>query len=159
MMNAILDPKAIATVLESLPPHLRSLSRGIDHLGVAVRRLEDALPLYRDLLGLELLETETIESDGVKVAILDLGKGHLELLEPISSESPIAAFLDKRGPGLHHLALAVRDCEAAVNAFRQAGVRMIDTTCRPGAGGKMIAFCHPKSTGGVLLELCERVDG
>ena len=155
-MNSPLDPKTLVAVIESLPSGLRPLSRGIDHLGVAVPRLDDALLLYRDLLGLKLLQTETIESDGVRVAILDLGKGHLELLEPTSDESPVAAFLKKRGPGLHHLALAVDDCQAAVDAFRQAGVRMIDNVCRSGAGGKQIAFCHPKSTGGVLLELCAR---
>ncbi len=152
-----LDPTRVASVLEKLPPHLRPLCRGLDHLGVAVENLDEALRLYRDLLGLPLLEIEEIESDGLRAAILELGSSHLELLEPTGEDGPVAAFLRKRGGGLHHLALSVEDCAAAVEAFQQAGVRMIDERPRPGAGGKLIAFCHPKSTGGVLVELCQRV--
>jgi methylmalonyl-CoA/ethylmalonyl-CoA epimerase len=125
---------------------------------VAVRSLSDGLVLYRDLLGLPLLYEEVVESDGVHVAVLDLGHGHLELLEPTSDDSPIAAFLERRGEGLHHLALGVRDCASALEICGRAGIRCIDHHPRPGAGGKSIGFLHPKSTGGVLLELCQRVD-
>ncbi len=157
-MDFFLDPQRLIDTLEGLPPQLRPICRGLDHLGIAVRRLDAALPFYRDLLGIRLLDIETVESDGVRVAILELGEGHLELLEPLNPQSHIATFLDRRGPGLHHLALSVSDVEAAVKAFMDAGLRMIDELPRPGAGGKRIAFCHPKSTGGVLLELCQRVD-
>jgi len=156
-MSLMPDAAAIESALASLPAELKPLGRGLDHLGVAVPSLEEALRLYRDLLGLELLEMETVESDGVKVAILELGGEHLELLEPTGPESPVAKFLEKRGPGLHHMALAVTDCAAALNAFAEAGVMMLDTSPRTGAGGKLIGFCHPKSTGGLLLELCQRI--
>jgi methylmalonyl-CoA epimerase len=152
--DASLSP--LRKVLDALPAGLRPLARGLDHLGVAVESLQTALPLYRDLLELPHLKTEIDESDGVRVAILDLGGPHLELLEPCSDEGPVAKFLRKRGPGLHHLALRVTDCAAAVRAFRQAGVAMLDAEPRPGASGKLIAFCHPKATGGILLELCQR---
>jgi methylmalonyl-CoA epimerase len=149
-------PEAIQSALAELPEDLKPLSQGLDHLGVAVPSLEEALRLYRDLLGLKLVEIETVESDGVKVAILELGGGHLELLEPTGPQSPVAKFLEKRGPGLHHMALSVGDCAVALRAFADAGVQMLDTTPRPGAGGKLIGFCHPKATGGLLLELCQR---
>jgi methylmalonyl-CoA epimerase len=156
-MSVSPDAAAIEAALAMLPDELRPLSRGLDHLGVAVPSLDGALRLYRDLLGLELLEMETVESDGVRVAILDLGGGHLELLEPTGPDSPVARFLEKRGPGMHHLALAVSDCAAALRTFAEAGVEMLDAVPRPGAGGKLIGFCHPKATGGLLLELCQRV--
>jgi methylmalonyl-CoA epimerase len=157
-MSVMPDPARIESVLADLPDELKPLSHGLDHLGVAVPSLEEALRLYRDLLGLELLEMETVESDGVRVAILELGGGHLELLEPTGPDSPVAKFLQKRGPGIHHLALSVSDCATALQAFAEAGVQMLDDTPRPGAGGKLIGFCHPKSTGGMLLELCQRVE-
>ena len=156
-MSTIPDTAAIELALASLPAELKPLSRGLDHLGVAVVSLDDALRLYHDLLGLEIQGIETVESDGVKVAMLDLGGSHLELLEPTGPDSPVAKFLEKRGPGMHHMALGVTDCAAALKAFADAGVQMLDTTPRKGAGGKLIGFCHPKSTGGMLLELCQRV--
>jgi len=155
-VNFLDHPELLRKAILGLPPEARPLCDGLDHLGVAVRSLEDTLPLYRDLLELPLLGTETIERDAVRVAILDLKGAHLELLEPTSDESPVAKFLSKRGPGLHHVALRVKDCAAAVRALRDAGVSMIDETPRSGASNKLIAFCHPRSTGGVLLELCQR---
>jgi methylmalonyl-CoA epimerase len=157
-MTEVFDTARIDAALAGLPEGLRPLSLGLDHLGVAVPDLSEALRLYRDLLGLTLLETETVESDGVKVAILELGGGHLELLEPTGPGSPVARFLEKRGPGIHHVALAVKDCAAAIGVLDAAGARMLDTAPRPGAGGKRIAFVHPRSAGGVLLELCQRVE-
>ncbi len=151
----MIDPAGIARILDRLPDSIRPLSTGLDHLGIAVRDLDATIPLYHDLLGLELLYTETIESDGVRVAVLEFGGSHLELLEPTSPDSPVARFIEKRGPGLHHVALSVRDCEAALSAVAEAGFSLIDTVPRLGAGGKLIGFLHPKSTGGVLLELCQ----
>ena len=151
----MLDPTKIASILASLPEGVRPLSTGLDHLGVAVRDLDATLPLYHDMLGLELLYTETVESDKVRVAVLEFGGGHLELLEPTSDDSPVARFIEKRGPGLHHVALRVADCGTALRAVAEAGFTLIDQEPRTGAGGKQIGFIHPKSTGGVLLELCQ----
>lgn len=153
-----LDSPAIESLLASLPPRLRPLSTGLDHLGVAVTSLCGSLPLYHELLGLPLLYQEEVESDAVRVAVLDLGHGHLELLEPTAEDSPIARFLAKRGEGLHHLALGVRDCAEALRICGEAGLRRIDEQPRTGAGGKAIGFLHPKATGGILLELCQRLD-
>ena len=152
----MLDMQKVQQVLDDLPEEIRPLTTGLDHLGVAVRSLDETVPLYRDLLGLELLYQEEVASDGVKVAVFEFGGGHLELLEPTSPDSPVAKFIDKRGPGLHHVALRATDCARALGALSEAGVQLIDTTPRPGAGGKNIGFVHPKATGGVLLELCER---
>lgn len=151
----MIDPDRIADILEGLPEALLPLSSGLDHLGVAVRDLDSTLPLYHELLGLELLYTETIESDGVRVAVLEFGGGHLELLEPTGPDSPVARFIEKRGPGLHHVALRVVDCGTALQAVADAGFDLIDREPRIGAGGKLIGFLHPRSTGGVLLELCQ----
>ena len=151
-----LDPELVNQALSALPRALRTLSHGLDHIGIAVPNVREALTLYRDLLGLPLVEEEGVDYDGVKVAILDLGVGLLELLEPNKPDSPVAKFLEKRGGGVHHLALRVSDCAAAIAVCKAAGLQLIDEKPRPGAHGKFIAFVHPKSTGGVLLELCER---
>jgi methylmalonyl-CoA epimerase len=145
----------VQRALDALPAGVRPLASGLDHIGVAVESLSASLTLYRDLLGLVLLYEETVESDGVRVAVLELGGGHLELLEPTAPDTPVGRFLAKRGPGIHHVALRVRDCAAALAAVQDAGYAMLDTAPRPGAGGKQIAFVHPRSTGGVLLELCQ----
>lgn len=151
-----LDLTKVQAVLDDLPATLRPLTTGLDHIGVAVADLESSVPLYRDLLGLPLLYTDEVATDRVKVAVFDLGKGHLELLEPTGDDSPIAKFIEKRGPGLHHVALRATDCGAALNALAEVGVRLIDETPRIGAGGAHIGFVHPKATGGILLELCQR---
>lgn len=155
-MNVPLETQQIEDALDKVPESLRPLSKGLDHLGVAVEDLEAGVRFYHELLGLPLLYREEVESDLVRVAVLDLGFGHLELLEPTGEESPVAKFLAKRGPGIHHVALAVQDCQVALQAVADAGLRLIDRSPRPGAGGKQIGFLHPKSTGGVLLELCAR---
>jgi len=152
----VIDISKISEIVEQLPDWVRPLSSGLDHLGLAVKDLDAALPFYRDLLGLEHLSTETIASDQVRVAVLEFGGGHLELLEPTSPDSPVARFIEKRGPGLHHVALRVNDCEIALKALQDAGVTLIDSKPRIGAGGKIIGFVHPKSTGGVLLELSQK---
>jgi methylmalonyl-CoA/ethylmalonyl-CoA epimerase len=130
----------------------------VDHIGIAVTDLEAGVRLYRDLLGLELERIEEVPTEKVRVAMLKLdragARGHLELLQPTASEGAIAKFIAKRGPGLHHIAVAVMDIEAVMAACAAAGLELLDRTPRTGAGGRRVAFVHPKSTGGVLLELC-----
>ena len=128
----------------------------IDHLGIAVNNLEETIKLYRDVLGLEFAGEEEVAEQKVKVAFFPLGESSLEFLEPTSEDSPIAKFIAKKGPGLHHIAVGVDDVAKAIEEAKAKGMRMIDETPRYGAHGARIAFIHPKSTPGVLLELCER---
>ena len=129
---------------------------GLDHVGVVVRDLSGAIGLYRDVLGLKFEGTHVLTERGVKVAFFSIGdEAHFELLEPLNTESAIAKFLSSRGEGLHHVALKVDDIEAALEDFKKRGMTLIDEKPRPGAEGKKVAFVHPKSTRGVLLELCE----
>jgi methylmalonyl-CoA/ethylmalonyl-CoA epimerase len=123
------------------------------HIGIAVRSLEEMLPFYRDVLG--LADVPLSDSDGARIAGLAAGNALVELLEPEAPESPIAKFLAARGPGIHHLCFAVPDLDASLARCRAAGLRLIDDAPRRGAEGKRIAFLHPKSTGGVLVELTE----
>ena len=125
----------------------------VDHLGIAVPDLQQALQLWRDQLGLELTGIEEVESEGVRVAVLQAGSTRIELLEPLGPESPIAKHLDKRGPGIHHLALKVDQLEATQKQLTEAGKPPLREHAQPGAGGAMINFLHPKHSGGVLLEL------
>jgi methylmalonyl-CoA/ethylmalonyl-CoA epimerase len=127
----------------------------INHIGVAVRSIEEALTFYRDTLGMTFQGTEEVPSQQVKVAFLSVGESKIELLEPTTAESPVAKFLEKNGPGVHHLAYGVDDIRAAIAKLTEAGARMIDTEPRQGAHGALIAFLHPKSSGGVLTELCQ----
>ncbi len=128
----------------------------IAHIGIAVRNLDEALSLYHDTLGLPLQGRETVESDRVTVAFLPVGDTQVELLEATDPESPVARFIEKRGEGVHHVAFQVDDVEEALRAFRERGFRLIDETPRTGAGGARVAFVHPRSTNGVLIELCEK---
>ncbi|WML40467.1 methylmalonyl-CoA epimerase [Neobacillus sp. OS1-2] len=128
----------------------------VDHIGIAVRSLDETLPFYTDVLKLTLLGIEEVASQKVKVAFLQAGETKLELLEPVSAESTIAAFIEKRGEGIHHVALGVTSIEARIAEMKENGIRMIDEQPRPGAGGADIAFMHPKSASGVLYELCEK---
>ena len=128
----------------------------VDHLGMAVYSIEEASRLYRDVLGLQSEGIEEIPDQEVRVACFRLGEVRIELLEPTAEDSPIARFLDKKGPGLHHVAYRVDDLPATLAALRSAGIRLIDETPRRGAHGMLIAFAHPKSTGGVLMELCQQ---
>jgi methylmalonyl-CoA epimerase len=129
--------------------------RRVDHIGIAVPDLESALEPYVEGLGLRVAHEEVVEAQGVRVAMLPVGETNIELLEPTSEDSPIAKFIERRGPGIHHVALAVDDIDAALARMRGAGVRMIDDEPRPGAGGTRVAFAHPKAMGGVLVELVE----
>jgi len=125
----------------------------IDHLGIAVSSLEPAIALYQTL-GLAVAHRETVATEKVNVAMLPAGDSRIELLEPSAADSPIAKFLEKRGPGLHHVALCVPDLPAAVERLRAAGARLLNEP-RQGAGGHLYVFVHPASTGGVLLELIQ----
>ena len=130
----------------------------VDHVGIAVRDLDEGIALYRDLLGLELERCEEIPSENVRVAFLKLDRtgavGHIELLAPMSEEGNIAAFIAKKGPGLHHIAFGAENMETIMDRCREAGMRLLDEKPRVGAGGKQIAFLHPKSGNGVLIEVC-----
>lgn len=129
----------------------------IDHLGIAVHSIEEASPLYRDVLGLTTGGTEEIPDQKVRVAFFQIGEVRIELLEPTADDGPIARFLKKKGPGLHHIAYRVANLPATLAALKVAGVQLIDETPRNGAHGMKIAFAHPQSTGGVLTEFCQRV--
>jgi len=132
------------------------LVKSVDHIGIAVADLEEALKLYTETFGLELQGTEVVEEQKVKVAFLPIGDTEIELLESTDPEGPIAKFIEKRGQGIQHIALRVDDIDAALDEMRAEGIRLIDEKPRYGAGGARIAFLHPKATGGVLIELCER---
>ena len=127
----------------------------INHLGVAVASLEEALPYYRDVLGMSYQGTEEVAEQKVRVAFLQIGESKIELLEPTSVDSPIAKFLEKNGSGIHHIAYQVENIAETLAGLEQKGVRLIDRIPRQGAHGAKIAFIHPKSTGGILTEICE----
>lgn len=128
----------------------------IDHIGVAVKNLEESLKYYQETLGLELHGVEIVEEQKVKVAFLPIGDTEIELLESTDAEGPIAKYIDMKGEGVQHIAYRVDDIEKAIADMLSKGVKMIDEKPRYGAGGAKIAFCHPKSTNGVLVELCQR---
>jgi len=130
--------------------------KGIDHVGMAVNDLNEALAIYEKALGLKHERVTVVESQKLKVAFLQVGESRIELLEPLSKESTVANFLEKRGEGIHHIALRVDGLEDMLKKLQNQGVTLIDQKPRPGAEGGMIAFVHPKSLKGVLLELCER---
>ena len=127
----------------------------IDHIGIATHELDDALALWRDALGLEVDSTEAVAEQGVRVAMLPIGETHIELLEPLSQDSPVGKFLEKRGPGIHHVAIEVKDIRASLAELKVKGARLIDEAPRRGAGGCLVAFVHPASANGVLLELVQ----
>ncbi|MTI71251.1 MAG: methylmalonyl-CoA epimerase [Firmicutes bacterium] len=128
----------------------------VDHIGVAVKDLEETLKFYRDVLGLELQGTEIVKDQRVKVAFLPVGDTEMELLESTDKEGPIYKYIEKKGEGIQHIAYRVDDIEKAIKEMKEKGIKMIDEKPRYGAGGAKIAFLHPKSTHGVLVELCER---
>lgn len=126
----------------------------VDHIGIAVKSLEETIPLYEKAMGLTLLKTEEVESQKVKTAFFEAGETHIELLEPTSPESPIAKFIEKNGEGIHHVALGTDDITGQLELAAGEGIRLINETPMVGAGGKQVAFLHPKSTHGVLTEFC-----
>jgi methylmalonyl-CoA epimerase len=127
----------------------------IDHIGIATERLEDAAAVWRDALGLQLDSTEEVTTQGVRVAMFSLGESHIELLEPLTSNSPVGKFLEKRGPGIHHIAVRVDDIREALASLKAKGLKLIDEVPRVGAGNCLVAFIHPAAANGVLLELVQ----
>jgi len=127
----------------------------INHIGIAVTSLEATLPFYRDNLSMPFAGIEEVPEQMVRVAMLQVGESKIELLEPTSPDSPVAKFIEKNGPGIHHIAYEVADIEAAIAKLTSDGVRMIDANPRAGAHGTRIAFLHPKASNGVLTELCQ----
>lgn len=127
----------------------------IDHIGIATRELAEATAVWRDFLGVEPDSTDEVAEQGVRIAMLPIGETHIELLEPMSESSPVGKFIEKRGPGIHHIAVRVDDIHAALARLKEKGARLIDETPRAGAGGCLVAFIHPSSANGVLLELVE----
>jgi len=125
----------------------------INHVGIAVHNLDESIKTYENL-GFSVVGRETVASQKVEVAMIEIGESHIELLQPTADDSPIAKFLEKKGSGIHHIAVSVDDIEKALKEYEEKGIRMIDTVPRNGAHGTKIAFVHPKSTNGVLLELC-----
>ena len=127
----------------------------IDHIGIAVRSIQDHLTIYEEYLGLQVTGTEDLPQRGVRVAMLPVGESRVELVEPLSDDSPISRFLERRGDGLHHICFAVSDLDAALAELQAKGARLINTTPVTGEGGGRVAFLHPKGTGGILIELKE----
>jgi methylmalonyl-CoA/ethylmalonyl-CoA epimerase len=127
----------------------------IDHIGVATDDLEGAVAIYEGMLGMPVAHRETVESQGVEAVLLDVGEGHVELLSPLGPDTPVGKYLDKRGPGLHHVAYAVGDIDEVLSRLKEAGVEMIDSEPRQGIRDSRVAFVHPRSTGGVLTEIVE----
>jgi methylmalonyl-CoA/ethylmalonyl-CoA epimerase len=127
----------------------------IDHVGVAVEDIDSALALYRDALGLPLVHREKVVAQGVEAALLDVGGGHVELLQPLGPETAVGKFLSRRGPGMHHVAYRVDDVEQTLSALAAAGLRLIDERPRRGIRNSRVAFLHPTSTGGVLTEIVQ----
>lgn len=130
----------------------------INHLGIATKGIDDALRFWVDALGLENIHTEVVEDQKVKIAMLPIGESRIELLEPTSDDSPISKFLEKRGGGIHHIAVEVDDIQASLEDLKTKEMRLIDEEPRVGAEGCLVAFVHPAATGGVLLELVQTAD-
>ncbi|MBE0597220.1 MAG: methylmalonyl-CoA epimerase [Desulfuromonadales bacterium] len=134
------------------------MTNKLNHIGIAVRSLEASLPFYRDVLGMAFEGTEEVAEQKVRVAFLAIGESRVELLEATGPDSAVAKFIEKNGEGVHHLAYEVDDLGAALATLQRQGVRLVDETPRRGAHGTLIAFLHPKATGGVLTELCQAGD-
>ncbi len=128
----------------------------LDHIGIAVNSIEEALGVFRDALGLEVEAVEEVPDQKVRIAFLPVGETHLELLEPTSEDSNVAKFIEKKGEGIHHLAFYVEDIDSTLELLKSKGVELIDQQPRAGAGGKRIAFLHPKGTYRVLIEICQK---
>jgi methylmalonyl-CoA/ethylmalonyl-CoA epimerase len=127
----------------------------IDHVGVAVEQLDDAIELYREHFGLPVSHREVVEEQGVEAVLLDAGENHVELLAPLGPDTPVGRYLERNGPGLHHVAYQVLDIDSTLDALRDAGLRLIDESPRTGIRGSRVAFLHPRATGGVLTEIVQ----
>lgn len=133
--------------------------RALDHVGIAVHSLDESLPVFESITGCKGHGRERVERQGVEVVFLGTGEGRLELLAPTRDDSAVAKFLARRGPGMHHLCYRVGDVAAELDRYRAAGAQLIDEVPRPGAAGHLVAFVHPRSTGGVLVELLQAAEG
>ena len=131
----------------------------IDHIGVAVEDIDSALELYGGAFEMALAHRETVEEQGVEAVLLDVGDGHVELLRPLGAETAVGKFLERKGPGLHHVAYAVEDIDATLSSLAAAGLELIDSEPRVGIRESRVAFLHPRSTGGVLTEIVEPAEG
>ena len=131
----------------------------VDHIGVAVEDLDAAIALHEEAYGMAVAHREVVEEQGVEAVLLDVGENHVELLRPLSSETPVGRFLSKRGPGLHHVAYQVTDVQATLDTLRDRGLRLIDEAPRTGIRGSRVAFLHPDSSGGVLTEIVQPSKG
>src|SRR5689334_538090 len=151
------SPTKLQHVKETRILRLRRLFRllKVDHIGIATRSIEEGLAVWRDALGLKVDSTEEVTEQGVRVCMLAVGDTHVELLEPLGAETAVGKFLAKRGPGMHHIAIEVADINASLAELKNKGARLIDETPRVGAGGCLVAFVHPASVNGVLLELVQ----
>jgi methylmalonyl-CoA/ethylmalonyl-CoA epimerase len=127
----------------------------IDHIGVATDDLDGAIALYEGTMGMPVAHRETVESQGVEAVLLDVGEGHVELLRPLGPDTPIGKYLERKGPGLHHVAYAVDDIEGVLGKLKESGIELIDSEPRVGIRRSRVAFLHPRSTGGVLTEIVE----
>ncbi|MBW2011368.1 MAG: methylmalonyl-CoA epimerase [Deltaproteobacteria bacterium] len=128
----------------------------IDHIGIAVRHLDESKKFWTDVLGLEFSGSETVEDQKVTTGFFSVGESEVELLESTASDGPVARYLKKKGEGIHHVAFRVENIQAALEELKAKGIKLIDEKPRKGAGGAKIAFVHPESTNGILVELCER---
>lgn len=131
----------------------------IDHIGVAVEDLDAGIALYEKSFAMELVHREKVESQGVEAVLLDVGDGHVELLAPLGPDTPVGKYLERKGPGLHHVAYAVDDIDGALERLGAAGIELIDSEARVGIRESRVAFLHPRSTGGVLTEIVEPAEG
>ena len=131
----------------------------IDHIGIAVTDIDAALALYEQSYGMTLAHREVVTEQGVEAVLLDVGENHVELLAPLGPDTPVGKFLDRRGPGIHHVAYQVADIDAELARLTAAGVELLDATPRTGIRGSRVAFCHPRSTGGVLTEIVQPAEG
>src|SRR3954454_6912615 len=127
----------------------------IDHIGVATDDLDGAIALYEGTMGMPVAHRETVESQGVEAVLLDVGEGHVELLRPLGPDTPVGRYLERKGPGLHHVAYAVEDIDDVLGKLKEAGIELIDSEARVGIRNSRVAFLHPPSTGGVLTEIVE----
>ena len=130
----------------------------IEHIGIAVKSLQDSNEMYTKLLGKQPYKTEAVASEGVTTSFFEMGDSKIELLEATKEDSPIAKFLEKRGEGVHHIAYAVDDIKAEMNRLKSEGFAVLNETPKKGADNKWVVFLHPKTTGGVLIELCQDID-
>lgn len=141
--------------MSSAPPSTAGLLTEIDHVAIAVHDLEGAIAYYAEVYGATVDHREVVESDGVEEALLKVAESYIQLLTPTRPDSPVAKYLEKKGEGLHHIGYRVADCAVALNAVKAAGGRTIDDTPRPGSRGTTVAFIHPKTTFGTLVELVQ----